>query len=251
MNTKRVNSAAGVILAALEQNRTPAGIALALESAGLLMTPETAADMASLSAEAVRVAEESVAELKREHAENARLRERIAAVDCAQAPWGRGEDGRPLLPMGAHWTDVPELVDRKVANIQGRVDQAQPGNWFASPTAEAPDTVCTQHDGYTRTVGRFTNVLPGDLELVLHAHQDLAWCLSLIAKLRARVAELEAEQPADGITRRIAPTQSLSVPEPGACTECGDGPSKWCAGCAKCSCEPKHDQGCAYAGSLQ
>jgi hypothetical protein len=86
MNTKRVNSAAGVILAALTQNRTPAGIALALESAGLLMTPETAADMASVSADAVRVAEESVAELKREHEANARLRGQLAGLESMRLP---------------------------------------------------------------------------------------------------------------------------------------------------------------------
>jgi hypothetical protein len=115
-------------------------------------------------------------------------------ADRAKAPWGRGKDGRPLLPMGAHWTDVPELVDRHLAGIQARVDQAQPGSWFVSPTAVAPGTVCTQYEGYTRTVGRFTNVLPADLELVLHAHSDLRWCLDLVAKLRARVAELEVAQ---------------------------------------------------------
>lgn len=114
--------------------------------------------------------------------------------DHAKAPWGRGEDGRPLLPMGAHWTDVPELVDRHIAGIQARVDEAQPGNWFVSPTAEAPDTVCTQYDGYTRTIGRLTNVLPGDRELVLHAHSDLRWCLDMIAKLRDEVAALREER---------------------------------------------------------
>ncbi|MEV7793364.1 hypothetical protein AB0O68_15430 [Streptomyces sp. NPDC087512] len=113
--------------------------------------------------------------------------------DRAKAPWGRGKDGRPLLPMGAHWTDVPELVDQHLAGIQARVDQAQPGSWFVSPTDSAPDTVCTQYDGYTRTVGRFANVLSADLDLVLHAHSDLRWCLDVIAKLRARVTELETE----------------------------------------------------------
>lgn len=54
MNAKSVNSAAGVILAALQQNRVPAGIALALDSAGLLMAPETAKELAELRA---RVAE--------------------------------------------------------------------------------------------------------------------------------------------------------------------------------------------------
>lgn len=48
MNTKLVNTAAGVINAALAQDRTAAGIALALESAQLLMTPETAAELEQL-----------------------------------------------------------------------------------------------------------------------------------------------------------------------------------------------------------
>ena len=111
--------------------------------------------------------------------------------DRLRAPWGRSEDGRPLLPMGAHWTDIPELVDQYLAGIQARVDEAQPGTWFVSPTCAVPDTVCTQYAGYTRTVGRLTNMLAEDLELVLHAHGDLTWCLDLIARLRARVVELE------------------------------------------------------------
>lgn len=50
MNAKLVSSATGVINAALTQNRTAAGIALALESAGLLMSPEVARELASLRA---------------------------------------------------------------------------------------------------------------------------------------------------------------------------------------------------------
>ena len=48
MNTRLVNTAAGVILAALTQDRTAAGIALALDSAQLLTSPETAAEMKRL-----------------------------------------------------------------------------------------------------------------------------------------------------------------------------------------------------------
>lgn len=48
MNTRLVNSTAGVINAALTQNRTAAGIALALESAQLLMTPEIATELETL-----------------------------------------------------------------------------------------------------------------------------------------------------------------------------------------------------------
>ncbi|MEU1434035.1 hypothetical protein ABZ438_08040 [Streptomyces sp. NPDC005786] len=116
--------------------------------------------------------------------------------DREQAPWGRDEDGRPRLPMGAHWTDIPELVNQHLAGIEGRVTQAQRGKWFVPPAAATPGTVCTQYDGYTRTVGQVTNMLPADLELTLHAHSDLSWCLDLITKLRARIAELEGT-PAD------------------------------------------------------
>lgn len=112
-------------------------------------------------------------------------------ADREQAPWGRDGDGRPLLPMGAHWTDIPELVDQHLTGIQNRVDQSQPGTWYLSPTAAAEGMVCTQYDGYTQTVGQVANMLPGDQEMVLHAHSDLSWCLDLIRKLRARVAELD------------------------------------------------------------
>ncbi|MFI9154555.1 hypothetical protein [Streptomyces sp. NPDC053367] len=53
----------------------------ALESAQMLQSPETAAERAAAEV-AVRVAEETLAELKREHAENARLRERIAELEA-------------------------------------------------------------------------------------------------------------------------------------------------------------------------
>lgn len=82
MNTRSVNSAAGVVLAAMQQNRTPAGIAMALEAAGLLMSPEAARDLASVSADAVAVAEKAVAELRREHEESARLRARVAELEA-------------------------------------------------------------------------------------------------------------------------------------------------------------------------
>lgn len=119
-----------------------------------------------------------------------------ADADRAKAPWGRDEDGRPLLPSGAHWTDVPELVDRTLAGIQARVDGAQSGHWYDASLTETwrpAGTVRTNVDGYQRGVGRFI-ARPGDMELVLHAHDDLSWCLEMIAKFRARVAELEAER---------------------------------------------------------
>ena len=90
--------------------------AFALESAQLLQSPETAAEGA-LSADAVRVAEDSVVELRREHEENARLRARIAELEAERERWRRttyrlaGDAGLvpkepPAAPASAR--DVPD-----------------------------------------------------------------------------------------------------------------------------------------------
>lgn len=155
--------------------------------------------------------------------------------DRAKAPWGRSEDGRPFLPPNGHWTDIPELVDKTVSGMQSRLDKAQGGHWYDASLTEtwrAPGTVCTRVDGAHRNVGQFT-ARPADLDFVLHAHDDLSWCLGMIAKLRARVAELESERhstnealddavaalraretasvdrSADKLTALFAPTQAL------------------------------------------
>jgi hypothetical protein len=135
-----VNGAAGVILAALEQNRTAAGIALALESAGLLMTPETAADMASVSTDAVRVAEESLAELKREHEANAALRTRVAELDAQR------EALSARLRAGQRWKQgrTPALVS------QDFVSQDELRAMFGIPMV-APWDEPTKPDALTRT----------------------------------------------------------------------------------------------------
>lgn len=51
MNAHRVNAAAGVILAAQKQKNTAAGIAASLEAAGLLQSPESAAELVALRAQ--------------------------------------------------------------------------------------------------------------------------------------------------------------------------------------------------------
>lgn len=61
MNTRLVNAAAGVICAAQKVDRTPAGIAFALESAQLLQSPETADELLALRAENKRLRAELAA----------------------------------------------------------------------------------------------------------------------------------------------------------------------------------------------
>ncbi|MFH9215422.1 hypothetical protein [Streptomyces globisporus] len=48
MNARRVNAAAGVILAAQKQRQTATGIAAAMEAAGVLQSPESAAEVVAL-----------------------------------------------------------------------------------------------------------------------------------------------------------------------------------------------------------
>jgi hypothetical protein len=83
VNARRVKAAADVIFRAQKNGHvTAAGWAAALESAQMLQSPESAAERAAAE-DAVRVAGEALAELKREHAENARLRARVAELEAA------------------------------------------------------------------------------------------------------------------------------------------------------------------------
>lgn len=105
MNTKLVNTTAGVILAALEQNRTAAGIALALESAQMLMTPETAAELVALRARVVE------------------LEARLKRVKETGAQLGSALVDRTLELMAAE----ADGVTRRVAPVQAlRADDVSP-----------------------------------------------------------------------------------------------------------------------------
>ncbi|MFD3929726.1 hypothetical protein [Streptomyces sp. NPDC058614] len=124
MNTKLVNTTAGVINAALTQNRTAAGIALALESAQLLMSPETAAELERL----------------RQYAESRKSREEellatMGRIDLREAPeaWALGMTVISHLE-GPHRASAPEeLVPglrRLIEQLQARVAELE-----TAPTA--------------------------------------------------------------------------------------------------------------------
>ncbi|KAB2975986.1 hypothetical protein F8R89_30730 [Streptomyces sp. SS1-1] len=91
MNTKAVNSAADVIHAALTQNRRAISIALALDSAQLLQSPETAAELERLRA---RVAElEAASEVDNETLDAAA--EALRARPVAEVYAERARHGTP------------------------------------------------------------------------------------------------------------------------------------------------------------
>ncbi|MFF5404557.1 hypothetical protein ACFY8K_17050 [Streptomyces misionensis] len=112
MNTKSVNAAAGVIQAAQQQDRTAAGIALALESAQLLQSPESAAEVEQLRAR--------VAELE---AQRDRRRVRLVALqndalNIRGALSPSGEARKVPMPLGETLLPAVEWLINRVAELE-------------------------------------------------------------------------------------------------------------------------------------
>lgn len=144
MNARLVNSAAGVVQAAMEQGRrTATGIAVALESAQLLMTPEIAAELERLRArvaelEAQRQADHGTwqHDLRTARSEREATAARIAGLeserhstnealdDAVQALRAKQEEpaplivGRPLPPRDAVEDVTPDAITRRIAPTQ-------------------------------------------------------------------------------------------------------------------------------------
>lgn len=95
MNARAVNAAAGVIHAAMKTRQTAAGIAMAVEVAGLLMSPETAAELARLRAGAVPLADDGFAEI------------RARAEAATEGPWCTDDweiyQGAEYMPGLSRW----------------------------------------------------------------------------------------------------------------------------------------------------
>ncbi|MCX5229726.1 hypothetical protein [Streptomyces sp. NBC_00233] len=88
MNARRVAAAEGVILAAMQTRRTAAGIAVALESACLLQSPESTSELVALRAwvDSLETERHSTNEWVTDPAEALRVsRDRIAELEAAAA----------------------------------------------------------------------------------------------------------------------------------------------------------------------
>lgn len=127
MNTKRVNAAAGVIFAAQKNGHvTPAGWAMALESAQLLQSPETAAEMERLRARIVDLEAElyteqehhrTTLEQRNAHAQELRkLRPRVAELEQQVTNQGREQT---LTDVG-NW--LAEVGEKSAAYLVRTVD---------------------------------------------------------------------------------------------------------------------------------
>lgn len=112
MNTKLGNSAAGVINAALTQNRTAAGIALALDSVQLLMTPETAAELEQLRTQVADLE----AQRDRRHDRLVALQNDALNMRGALSP--NGEARKVPMPLGETLTPAVEWLLNRVAELE-------------------------------------------------------------------------------------------------------------------------------------
>ncbi|MFJ1865485.1 hypothetical protein ACIOD1_12720 [Streptomyces sp. NPDC088097] len=133
MNTKSLNSLADLICRAQEQDRTPMGIAFAVDAAGRHMTPEVAAELARLrsrvseleaerhgtnealsdAAEALRVGRDRMAELEAERTRPAPMFDPVAGLErlrqeIAAAPVEDPHDS-PLHHAYTTGRDLPEV----------------------------------------------------------------------------------------------------------------------------------------------
>ena len=111
MNTKALNSLAELICAAQEQDRTPMGIAFAIDAAGRHMSPEVAAELEALRSQVAELLAErhTTNEALSDAAERMRAdRDRIAELE---------KDSRTLAALHAAGVDNWEGYDDAIKGV--------------------------------------------------------------------------------------------------------------------------------------
>ncbi|MCM1943196.1 hypothetical protein NC239_33845 [Streptomyces sp. G3] len=175
--------------------------AFALESACLLQDPETAAareQAVETARAAVAVAESSVALMKREHAENARLRAELEKY-VGKEPTVAEE----MAYLNRCIDAVLDLCAR--AHGEGIVSG---GMFTVSAVMKAATGGALEADALTR----------------------------LLAPTQALREDEDPFHPC-GCPKRHA-RHADGCPTYTPATGCGDGPDDWCGGCSACRCEP-------------
>ncbi|MGN7137298.1 hypothetical protein [Streptomyces pseudogriseolus] len=169
MHTRAINSAAGVLLAAMEQGRqTPTGLAIALDAACLLNSPEHAARIAALEADREandREYEQATARIAELEAEREKL-----------VRW-HSEDTKTINRLVAR-------VERRQADLIALRNDALAVRGSLAP-ADGPRAV------------------PFQLGETLAPAVD--WLIARVAELKARLAEYERPADEDPITFTLTP----------------------------------------------
>lgn len=203
MNTRLVNSAAGVILAALQQHRTAAGIALALDSAQLLLTPAVTDELKQL--------QERVAELEEK--------------SSRALPWAAAmpDDDLHLFLDDLvsatidRWRSDPEVPDREVlANVE-KVCAA----WRTSGQgyrSDEPEEKCSREPAADATPGE---AYAGELVMLR----------GLVATLRAVAEHGDLNEVRQLLDEHKRDEQDAYTDLPTADAEQAGQLAEWCTGC--------------------
>jgi hypothetical protein len=184
-----------------------------------------------------------------------RLNEIAARTDAATAgPWCTDSweiyQGTEYEPGFSLW--IGETCRGTTSPEQDCADAA----FVAAARSDVPDLLVE--------VARLTAQVAALLAERHSTNESLSLAAEQLRVDRDRIAELEASRQqwrqtahllagASGLIPQSSSVevsadklrQLLAPRDPDACTECGDGPSVWCPGCAKCSCVAEHDVGCA------
>ncbi|GHH29946.1 hypothetical protein [Streptomyces rubradiris] len=197
MNTRSVNSAAGVILAAMQQKQTATGIALALESAGLLMSPESATDLQGRLDEAHEELTGVSLSLYEEELETARLRLALKSAQRGRREMRSQRD--EFCDRVDTLTAVAKGNKRHVADLTAECQRLQTELVAARERyREGLRKADEQVNAMSAEVKRYA---AGDESPVLWSVYNKMHGRALSSEaeaegLRARVAELEAERHA-------------------------------------------------------
>jgi hypothetical protein len=192
VNAKRVNAVANVICRSMENGRkTPAGWAMDLESAQLLQSPETAAEMKQLRDD---ITGACLARWEEEQ-ENARLR--LAWQSARRRAQAYGEGILRHVADRDYWKEQCRQAQVRVAELEAE----------RHVTNEAlDDAVQELRTPYAERARRET-----------HPGRRQAWLMLARVEESERVANAlltpEVARSADKLTRLLAPTQALREPE--------------------------------------
>ncbi|MEV8623365.1 hypothetical protein [Streptomyces sp. NPDC051079] len=217
MNARRVAAAEGVILAALKTRKTAAGVAIALESACLLQSPETAAEqraevIAERDAQVVAWLVKKAAEYGSSNRDSRTAAEAVGRM-ADKLSRGAVRDDETGVSLLYRLRSENNQLMAQVAEVCGQRDAWH--DWADTLAYKvAPVEVLGRHG----EEGKF----PWDdaLKLITPAAE--------VAALRARVAELEAERHSTNealskAMERLAELEALTPAPIQTCRTCGAG----------------------------
>ncbi|MFC7983868.1 hypothetical protein [Streptomyces sp. NPDC057336] len=275
MNTKRVTAAAGVIHGSqVNGKRTATGIACDLDSACMLQDPEVAQELVAYRALELGDVDGRVSASCGKPHHPTWLR---AVDDTRGCPWCE-VDAAHEEAIGANlarWEEEQENARLRLAlkaAQRGRREAREVARNAVRVTEQSVEELKREHAANTS----YSSALPWarlmddeDLsEFLAEVEHAIATPGATPAEGLAAVEEAcgtwrliaeaqhahniapgpDVTESVDKLTRLLAPTQALRVPEPGACSTCTDGPADWCPGCSTCRCET-HRSGCVQAGN--